>query len=100
MFKVGNRVQCVNVKHNSANRDSVAYAHYLNKIGIVERIDGDYLEVLFPSARTAERMFAYRFRPVISTFGVDIKFDNVDDAIALATKLAQEFGRPVGVISQ
>lgn len=32
-------------------------------------------------------------------FGLDIKFDNVDDAIKAATHLAKTLGRPVGVIA-
>lgn len=101
MFKVGDRVKCVNVsmKPDGSGGINSNYRHYHGRSGIVVEIDDEILDVKFDKL-SRRRMYSWRVTKTPSEFGLDVKFDNVDDAIALATKLAKELGRPVGVVSE
>ena len=100
MFKVGDRVKCVNVNMEPDGSCDINdnYARYLGYSGVVVEVDDEILDIKFDKLGR-RRMYSWRFERVSSLFGLDVKFDNVDDAIALATKLAKELGRPVGVVS-
>lgn len=100
MFKVGDRVKCVNVSREPDGSCGINdnYARYLGYSGVVVEVDDEILDVKFDKLSRL-RMYSWRVTKTPSEFGLDVKFDNVDDAIALATKLAKELGRPVGVVS-